>query len=213
MGAPRAPPLQQILQVPGGRSRDASNTSVLLTDAMEASMPADPPVHSPIHSVPLHLSWRGLAELPRGIPLPLATVLGSSTCALASSHVAAGFPSPADDYVEARIDLNVALIPRPLSTFFMRVSGDAMAGDGILDGDLLVIDRSLEARPGLVVVATHGGAFIVRRLEGRRGSATGRLVASDGLSAPIALAEGEAELWGVVIHAVHHLAGGRPGRH
>ena len=176
-------------------------------------MPADPPIHSSVHSVPLSPSWRGLAELPRGIPLPLATVLGSSTCALASSHVAAGFPSPADDYVEARIDLNLALIPRPLSTFFMRVSGDAMAGDGILDGDLLVIDRSLEARPGLVVVATHGGAFIVRRLEGRRGSGTGRLVASDGLSAPIALAEGEAELWGVVIHAVHHLAGGRPGRH
>lgn len=172
-------------------------------------MPADPPVHS----LPLHPSWRGLPGLPRGLPLPLATVLGSSTCALASSHVAAGFPSPADDYVEARIDLNLALIPRPLSTFFMRVSGDAMAGDGILDGDLLVIDRSLEARPGLVVVATHGGAFIVRRLEGRRGSATGRLVASDGLSAPIALAQGEAELWGVVIHAVHHLAGGRPGRH
>jgi DNA polymerase V len=176
---------------------------------MEVLMPVDPPGHAGL----LDSARSGMAALPRGIPLPLATVLGSSTCALASSHVAAGFPSPADDYVEARIDLNLALIPRPLSTFFMRVSGDAMAGDGILDGDLLVIDRSLEARPGLVVVATHGGAFIVRRLEGRRGSATGRLVASDGLSAPIALAEGEAELWGVVIHAVHHLAGGRPGRH
>ena len=145
------------------------------------------------------------------MPLPLASVLGSNTCALASTHVAAGFPSPADDYVEARIDLNLALIPRPLSTFFMRVSGDAMAGDGILDGDLLVIDRSLAARPGRVVVATHGGAFIVRRLEERRGS--GRLVASDNLSAPIDLAAGEAELWGVVIHAVHHLAGGRQGLH
>lgn len=171
-------------------------------------MPADPPVRSgPLDPIRL-----GMVGLPRGVPLPLATVLGSSTCALASSHVAAGFPSPADDYVEARIDLNLALIPRPLSTFFMRVSGDAMAGDGILDGDLLVIDRSLAARPGLVVVATHGGAFIVRRLEGRRGGTTGHLVASDGLSAPISLAEGEAELWGVVIHAVHHLAGGRPGR-
>jgi DNA polymerase V len=173
-------------------------------DVMEASMSVDPPGHAGL----LDPARSGMAALPRGIPLPLATVLGSSTCALASNHVAAGFPSPADDYVEARIDLNLALIPRPLSTFFMRVSGD-----GILDGDLLVIDRSLEARPGLVVVATHGGAFIVRRLEGRRGSATGRLVASDGLSAAIALAEGEAELWGVVIHAVHHLAGGRPGRH
>ena len=170
------------------------------------------PVGSPGDSGFLDPARRGLAGLPRGVPLPLETVLGSSTCALASSHVAAGFPSPADDYVEARIDLNLALIPRPLATFFMRVSGDAMAGDGILDGDLLVIDRSLEARPGLVVVATHGGAFIVRRLEGRRGCATGWLVASDGLSTPIALAEGEAELWGVVIHAVHHLARPVPGR-
>ena len=171
------------------------------------------PLDLPVGSGPFDPSRRGLGGLPRGVPLPLATVLGSSTCALASSHVAAGFPSPADDYVEARIDLNLALIPRPLSTFFMRVSGDAMAGDGILDGDLLVIDRSLEARPGQVVVATHAGAFIVRRLEGRRGGITGQLVASDGLSAPIALAAGEAELWGVVIHAIHHLAGARPGRH
>lgn len=166
---------------------------------------------SPPDQAPLHPAPRELAGLPRGVPLPLASVLGSSTCALASTHVAAGFPSPADDYVEARIDLNLALIPRPLSTFFMRVSGDAMAGDGILDGDLLVIDRSLEARPGRVVVATHDGAFIVRRLEERGGS--GRLVASDNLSAPIDLAAGRAELWGVVIHAVHHLAGGRRGLH
>ena len=86
------------------------------------------PVGSPGDSGFLDPARRGLAGLPRGVPLPLETVLGSSTCALASSHVAAGFPSPADDYVEARIDLNLALIPRPLATFFMRVSGDAMAG-------------------------------------------------------------------------------------
>ena len=132
---------------------------------------------------------------------------------LASVAVAAGFPSPADDYVEARIDLNLALVPRPLSTFFMRVSGDAMAGDGILDGDLLVIDRSVAARPGLVVVATHAGSFIVRRLQGQPGGRTGALlVASDGHSPPIPLAGGEADLWGVVIHAVHHLAGTGSGR-
>ena len=150
---------------------------------------------------------RSIDALPRGLPLALAPLLASSPCALASTHVAAGFPSPADDYVEARIDLNLELIPRPLSTFFMRVRGDAMAGDGILDGDLLVIDRSVEARPGLVVVATHGGAFIVRRLQGERGGRVGLLVASDGVTPPLALAGGEAELWGVVIHAVHHLAG------
>jgi DNA polymerase V len=89
-----------------------------------------------------------------------------------------------------------------------------MAGDGILDGDLLVIDRSVEARVGLVVVATHGGAFIVRRLHGQRdGVGGGLLVASDGVSAVIPLTSGEAELWGVVIHAVHHLAGAPSRRH
>ncbi len=123
---------------------------------------------------------------------------------------ATGFPSPADDYVEAAIDLNVELIPRPLSTFFMRVSGEAMRGDGIVDGDLLVIDRGVDARPGMVVVATHEGSFVVRRL-GRSG---GRLwlMASDGVAAAIPLgSDGDggvdgAELWGVVLHAVHHLA-------
>jgi DNA polymerase V len=135
---------------------------------------------------------------------------GGFAVPLASAAVAAGFPSPADDYVEARIDLNQALIPRPLSTFFMRVSGDAMAADGILDGDLLVIDRSVAARPGLVVVATHAGTFIVRRLQGpQRGRGQVLLVASDGLSPPIPLADGEAEIWGVVIHAVHHLTASR----
>jgi len=145
-----------------------------------------------------------LAQLPPGVPLPLRP-----------ERAASGFPSPADDYVEAGIDLNLELIPSPLSTFFMRVSGDAMRGDGIVDGDLLVIDRSIRARPGMVVVATCEGAFILRRLGGR-----GRrrwLLASDGSSPPIRLGDGEpgqetatdggAELWGVAIHAVHHLAG------
>jgi len=140
-----------------------------------------------------------------GVPIP-PDLEGAVEVPLASMAVAAGFPSPADDYVEARIDLNQALIPRPLSTFFMRVSGDAMVADGILDGDLLVIDRSVEARPGSMVVATHGGAFLVRRLQAPlRGRGEALLVASDGLSPPIPLADGEAEIWGVVIHAVHHL--------
>jgi DNA polymerase V len=151
-----------------------------------------------------------LAALPPGVPLPLRRESAPVPCPLAGEAVAAGFPSPADDYVEARIDLNVELIPSPLSTFFMRVSGDAMRGDGILDGDLLVIDRSIDARPGMLVVATCGGAFLLRRLRSRGQGLW--LVASDGSSPPLALihdhgGEGEAELWGVAIHAVHHLAG------
>ena len=122
--------------------------------------------------------------------------------------VPAGFPSPADDYIETQIDLHDLLVTSPSSTFFMRASGDAMAAAGIFDGDLLVIDRSVEARPGRYVVCTHAGSFLLRRLEGRPPRL--RLVALDGLSPAIPLGDGsDAELWGVVVHAVHHLPAGR----
>jgi len=122
---------------------------------------------------------------------------------------ASGFPSPAEDYQEGRIDLNRELIASPLSTFFMRVQGEAMRNDGIVNGDLLVIDRSLNPQAGCVVVAVFEGRFIVRRLCRTANRHPGlQLESSDGKSAPIALDDGQgggAELWGVVIHAVHHL--------
>jgi DNA polymerase V len=150
---------------------------------------------------------------PRGalssaVPVPLVVEAGASGFPGPTS----GFPSPADDYVEGRIDLNGVLIPRPLATFFMR-------GDGIVDGDLLVIDRSVDARPGMVVVAVHESEFLVRRLQRRGGRLV--LVASDGASPPIPLpidpegseaAAEDTELWGVVRHAVHHLLPPRPQR-
>ena len=148
-------------------------------------------------------------------PEPWASLASAVPVPLVAEAAASGFPSPADDYVEGRIDLNSALIPRPLATFFMRVRGEAMRGDGIVDGDLLVIDRSVEARPGMVVVVVHEGAFLLRRLQ-QRGDRLW-LVASDGVSAPIPLlidpqeaCPAAAELWGVVRHAVHHLLVG-PG--
>lgn len=166
--------------------------------------------HPPMVLMSIVSSGSSLADLPPGVPLPLRVTPTAQLCPLAGEAIPAGFPSPADDYVESRIDLNVELIPRPLSTFFMRVSGDAMAGDGIADGDLLVIDRSVLARPGMVVVATHGGTFILRRLC-RRGPLLW-LVASDGSSPSLPLSPGgcgdidsATELWGVAIHAVHHL--------
>lgn len=159
-------------------------------------------------------------SLPSAVPLSSAVPLTPGVPLPLNGPATSGFPSPADDYVEARIDLNLELIPCPLATFFMRVRGDAMRADGILDGDLVVIDRSVTARPGMVVVATHEGAFVVRRL--RRQGATLCLIASDGLTPPLPLhpndnAPGDTDLgpqlWGVVIHAVHHLAGARSRRH
>ncbi|MEB3201076.1 MAG: S24 family peptidase [Synechococcaceae cyanobacterium] len=164
---------------------------------------------------------RAIASWPAGVPRPLEDLPDplppELLCPLASARVAAGFPSPADDHVEARIDLNLELMPRPLSTFLMRASGDALRGDGILDGDLLVVDRSVMPRPGHVVVATHEGRFILRRLQRYRGQLW--LEASDGVSPAIPLGDTDdgvaaaagAELWGVALHAIHHLSGD-PGR-
>jgi DNA polymerase V len=123
---------------------------------------------------------------------------------LASARVAAGFPSPADDYVESRIDLNDALIRHPSSTFFLRVSGDSMRGAGILDGDLLVVDRAVEPRPGRVVVAVIDGGFTLKYLNRHQGR--WRLEAAHPDYPPLEL-EGcdDAAIWGVAIHAIHSL--------
>lgn len=144
-------------------------------------------------------------------PLPLRRHRPRRPLPLALEAVPAGFPSPADDYIESQIDLHDLLVTSPASTFFMRASGDAMAAAGIFHGDLLVIDRSVEARPGRYVICTHGGAFLLRRLEGAPPHLW--LVALDGQTPPLRLdQDGDAELWGVVVHAVHHLPVGRPAR-
>ncbi len=83
-------------------------------------------------------------------------------------RIAAGFPSPATDHLDRRLDLNEHLLLHPQATFFMRVKGDSMIGAGIHDGDLLIVDRSLEATSGRVVVAALNGELTVKRLR-RRG--------------------------------------------
>jgi DNA polymerase V len=84
--------------------------------------------------------------------------------ALLRRTVPAGFPSPADDYVEKRISLDEHLIRHRESTFFMRVSGNSMQNLGIFDGDLLVVDRAIQARSGCVVIAVLDGEFTVKQL-------------------------------------------------
>jgi len=83
--------------------------------------------------------------------------------------ISAGFPSPADDYLHEKLDLNKYLIKNPSSTFFVRVEGVSMTGAGIYDDDILVVDKSLEAQSGDVIVAVLEGEFTVKRFIRKNG--------------------------------------------
>ncbi len=84
---------------------------------------------------------------------------------LFNSKVAAGFPSPADDYIEKTLDLNDLLIQKPAATFFVRAEGESMLGAGIHPNDILVVDRSLEPLVGKVVICALNGELTVKRLK------------------------------------------------
>ena len=83
--------------------------------------------------------------------------------------VMAGFPSPAEQYVERALDLNELLVAKPTATYFVRAEGNSMEGAGIRSGDLLVVDRSLEADNGSIVIACVDGEFTVKTLRKGRG--------------------------------------------
>ena len=84
---------------------------------------------------------------------------------LFTDKVAAGFLSPADDYVEKNLDLNELLVQKPAATFFVRAQGESMLDAGFHPNDILVVDRSLEAVPGKVVICAINGELTVKRLE------------------------------------------------
>ncbi|MDP1769660.1 MAG: translesion error-prone DNA polymerase V autoproteolytic subunit [Nitrospirota bacterium] len=116
----------------------------------------------------------------------------------------AGFPSPADDYIEGKLDLNRHLIKHPAATFFVRVTGDSMIGAGIHSGDLLVVDRSLDAVDGNVIVAALDGELTVKRLF-RQGTIL-RLLPANTAYAPIEiLTQQTFEIFGVVTNVIHSL--------
>jgi DNA polymerase V len=116
----------------------------------------------------------------------------------------AGFPSPADDYIEGKLDLNRHLIKHPAATFFVRVTGDSMIGAGIHSGDLLVVDRSLEAADRHVVVAVLDGELTVKRLFKQQGVL--RLLPENLHYQPIEISgQHTFEIWGVVTSVIHSL--------
>ena len=116
--------------------------------------------------------------------------------------VTAGFPSPAEDYVDQNLNLDEYLIEHPEATFFVRASGESMAGVGIASGDLLIVDRSLEPQTGNIVVAYLDGEFVVKRLELRATHA--RLLSTHAGYPPIVVTEeNDFSVWGVVTFIIH----------
>lgn len=121
---------------------------------------------------------------------------------LYASKVPAGFPSPADDHLEAKLDLNQYLIRHPAATFFVRASGDSMIGAGIQDGDILVVDRSLEPVEGKIVIAAVGGELTVKRLSLKHGKQ--QLLPANDRYAPLDVnPELGIHIWGVVTTVIH----------
>lgn len=123
----------------------------------------------------------------------------------ADQGIQAGFPSPAQDYISESIDLNHELIHHPAATFYGRVSGDSMIGDGIDPGDILVIDRSIEPADGDLAVCCLDGDFTLKRISLREGEVW--LIPSNEQFDPILVTpESNFEVWGVVTYTIkqHH---------
>ena len=117
--------------------------------------------------------------------------------------VSAGFPSPAEDYMHSKLDLNNLLIEHPSATYYVRVNGDSMLGAGILNGDLLIVDRSLEVTNNCIVVAYVDGEFTVKRIKKINNKMF--LQPENKNHQAIEITESmDFELFGVVAHAIHH---------
>lgn len=146
----------------------------------------------PAHQLPSHIPG---VMLPKQLaPIEPLPMLGH--------RISAGFPSPADDYVEGHLDLNQLLVHNKSATFFLRVKGDSMVNAGIHDGDIIVVDRSIEPADRSVVVAVVDGELTVKRLRLRNGIA--ELHAENPRYAPICFKDGqELTIWGVVTSSVH----------
>ena len=156
-----------------------------------------------------HLTYIRKAE--RAFPVANVVVLGKADITAKRHHlplflsrISAGFPSPADDYVESRLSLDEHFVQRPEATFFLRVQGDSMVGAGIHDGDLLIVDKSLEPRHGSIVIAEVHGELTVKKLYRNNGEIS--LLAENPAYRPIRVnEESQLVVWGVATEVVHTL--------
>ena len=137
-------------------------------------------------------------------PISLVSESPSGKWPVFNSTIAAGFPSPADDYIESRIDLNEYLVQHKEATFFLRVQGDSMTELGILNNDLLIVDRSLPVEGSNIVIAAIDGEFTVKQLTYSQKGCV--LKAANPAYQDIIIDSGDdLEIWGVVRWAIHKL--------
>lgn len=125
---------------------------------------------------------------------------------LATDAVKAGFPSPSENYLAPEIDLNDLLIQHREATFYVRISGDSMTDAGILDGDLAVVDKSLAAKDGDIVIAFVNGEFTIKQFRIDKDRTRGWLVPWNDRYPRIEVnADDDFRIWGVVTHVIHSL--------
>ena len=146
------------------------------------------------------LAGQSPSALP-GVEVSRLSGVGSHALPMMSHSVAAGFPSPADDHVEARISLDETLVEHPDATFYLRVKGDSMVGADIHDNDVLVVDRAIAPRHGHIVVAVLDGELTVKTLQITPAGV--RLVAANEHYPAIEVREAqELVIWGVVLWTI-----------
>ncbi|RCL77962.1 MAG: DNA polymerase V [PS1 clade bacterium] len=119
-----------------------------------------------------------------------------------ASRISAGFPSPADDFIEGSLDLNKHLVAHPAATFFLRVVGESMLGAGIHPGDLLVVDRSLTPTVNDIVIAVLHGELTVKRLLRDPEDKRLWILHAENPSYSDAKMPPDSEIWGVVSHCI-----------
>ncbi|MCR9192163.1 MAG: translesion error-prone DNA polymerase V autoproteolytic subunit [Gammaproteobacteria bacterium] len=124
---------------------------------------------------------------------------------LYANKVSAGFPSPADDYIECKLDLNTHLIKHPAATFLLKVSGDSMQNASIHSGDMLIVDKSLEPTDGKIVIAAIDGELTVKRLQKTK---TKLQLVPENPDYPVIdiTEEQDVVIWGVVVHVIHQVS-------
>lgn len=127
---------------------------------------------------------------------------GTDGLPLANANVSAGFPSPADDYIDSQLDLNEYLINNQPATFLVRVRGDSMTGAGINEGDILIVDRSVEPQNNKIVIGILNDEFVVKKLQISNNRY--RLLPCNDNYEPIDVTDDtDFQVWGVVTYIIH----------